>query len=142
MSLSKKPKKQWLLAILVATGLGTVLLYPRLFYSKTIYHEISGKVIYEWKWGKLKYIKADTNQDGKIDFRSRLEDEKFPEEFWEDLDHDGYFEVHTIMKYGEPYRVEVDLDGDGQAEELYLEREARKYFKRRGGRVALPPADE
>ena len=95
-----------------------------------------GLMTYYYRWGRPYELRADTNRDGRADFRAVvLGAESFkghaarPREFWEDRDHDGVFEIHAALDGGEIVRLEMDQDADGRYDQTLLGLEAKEYYQ-------------
>lgn len=89
--------------------------------------------------GEAEPITADTDRDGRIDFRAdfgRVSGDRRLAEFRADFDHDGHFELYALHHGRGLLLLELDLDQDGTAEVRLEGREARETWKRflRSGR--------
>lgn len=116
------------------------------FRSEKVDNPSLGSITYSHRWGRPYSIEADSNLDGRVDFRALvLGDDDFsahtePKEFWEDRDFDGAFEYHVVMKESEVARLEIDRDADGTYETVLVGNEAAQEYSRIAERysTALP----
>ena len=90
-------------------ALASAVVGGSLFRRQTYDNPELGVITYHYRWGKRAKLTADTNRDGKIDVRARIDDLGSPAEYWEDSDHDGSFDRHVIMEGSEIQRVEDRL---------------------------------
>lgn len=122
---------------LLALALIAVVALGYLFRSQTIENPELGVITYHHRWGKRSQLIADTNRDGMIDFRARIDDLGLPEEYWEDSNHDGAFDRHVIMEGTLIQRLELDEDGDGKYERVLGGVEAQGFYPQSQGVEAL-----
>ena len=108
-----------LLGIMLLSTAGAILF---LFRKESFENASFGNATYVYEWGQRAWLLADTDQDGRIDTKAKLDRETgyYPEEFWEDRDQDGLFEVHVVMDGADISIVEIDTNRDG----IYETREA------------------
>jgi hypothetical protein len=119
-----------LLAIgLLALALAGAVVGGYLFRRQTYDNPELGVITYHYRWGKRAKLTADTNRDGKIDVRARIDDLGFPEEFWEDSDYDGTFDRHVVMEGTMIQRVDLDKDEVGKYEQHLEGPEARHFYR-------------
>lgn len=89
--------------------------------------------------GEWEPVSADTDRDGRIDFRADLgwsRGGRRLAEFEADLDHDGHFEVYALHLGRGLLLLELDLDQDGTPDVRLEGSEARETWRRflRSGR--------
>ncbi len=94
-----------------------------------------GMIENQYRWGRAYEVRADTNRDGAINFRARIEPAKrylgqyeSPNEYWEDRDHDGSFEVHVVRDDDTIMIVEIDQDGDGNYDHKLTGEAAENFY--------------
>jgi hypothetical protein len=63
---------------------------------------------------------ADSNKDGKIDSWIYRNDENVPVKWVRDNNNDGQEDSWSFFKNGKAYLDEVDYDGDGKVDTIYL----------------------
>lgn len=100
-----------------------------LFRSEEVENEALGLLTYHYRWGHRRILTADTNRDGKTDFRARINSLEVPEEFWEDRDHDGVFELHVLAEGHTIQQVDLDRDGDGRYEVRFKGAKAHTFYQ-------------
>ena len=106
-------RKRTVIAIMVSL-VGAVLWGRYAFRTETVDNPSLGFMSYHYQWGRRSWLLADTNRDGKVDFKARLDRESgLPEESWEDRDKNGVFEVHLIVDGSSISTLEYDEDQDG-----------------------------
>jgi len=133
--------------VIVIISLILSLLMVFLFRVQTIDTPDLGIITYKYKWGKVCQILADSNRDGKVDYRE-ITSAPFGAisthtsnalEYWEDADFDGHFERHAILEHGKIKILEIDEDADGIYEKILTGEEAQEFYATR--RLAKPKRD-
>jgi hypothetical protein len=123
-------RRQRLIVIgLIALIVASAVVAGYLFRRQTYDNPELGVITYHYRWGKRAWLTADTNRDGKIDVRDRIDDLGFPEEYWEDSNYDGSFDRHVVMEGSLIQRVELDEDGDGKYERVLEGAEAQGFYR-------------
>jgi len=141
-----RSRRLWTIIILIILViLFLVLLF--LFRTQTVDNPALGVITFKYKWGRVHQILADSNRDGRIDYRE-LTSAPFGAisthtssalQYWEDADFDGHFERHAILEHGEIKILEIDEDTDGVYEKILTGEEARKFYE--AWRLARPQGD-
>jgi len=94
---------------------------------------VFGRIYYEFRWGRPYEVTADTNLDGKINFRASFVGvdnfSRSPVEYWEDRDFDGVFEIHLVKDRVHFGVLQVDQDGDGIYDLELHGSEAEEYYR-------------
>lgn len=132
-------RKQLLLILVVPAALATSTFFWAFRSERGEYWGGSrGEVWFHYRWGRCWAITVDANGDGKVDARATeaCEIGVAPEEYWEDRDSDGNFELHIDYRKGRPYLLEFDEDKDGKYD-LELTGKAAEAFL--GEFLAKPP---
>ena len=127
-----------MIAVLISLLLlGGAICLTYLFRVQVIDNPALGIISIRYRWGRPYKITADSNRDGKADYRG-LVDAPFgpiathtaiPTEYWEDSDHDGSFECHVVLEAGSIKSVEVDVDKDGHYDKVLTGNDATHFYE-------------
>jgi hypothetical protein len=117
-----------LLTAIVVIAAVLLVLVGYLFRRQTVDNPALGLITYHYQWNRQVKLTADTNRDGKIDVRARLDSIGDPEEFWEDSDFNGFMDRHIIMDGALIQRIELDEDEDGEYERRLEGTEAQNFY--------------
>lgn len=128
--------RRWFLVLGVGIAVAVIgNLY--LFRSIAIDNPALGIIYHQYRWGAPYSIAADTNRDGRIDFKAiSLGSDGFASdlpEFFEDRDYDGCFEMHAFHEHRIITRLELDVNCDGVYERILEGEEAKTFY------ASLPP---
>jgi len=136
----------WVSAVLAILLLVSLLLLF-LFRAQTVDNAALGVITIKYRWGRPFEILADSNRDGKVDYRALVSapfgaistHTSSALEYWEDADLDGHFERHAILEQGRISILEIDEDADGVYEKALTGEDARLFYQTR--HLARPKSD-
>lgn len=129
----------WVVGSLSLLGVAFALLYA--FRTEYQDNPALGRIGEVYRWGRPHAIVGDTNGDGRNDFRGLVtpDTRHFStstqiQEWWEDRDFDGIFDLHAVTQPGNTQRVEaleLDEDKDGTFETVLRGEAASAYLSER-----------
>ena len=132
----KKTRARLAAATLVAIFAG-VAIFVYLFRTEKFDHPDLGEIQRKYRWGHLHELYADSNRDGRINYRERYGGSSSSRgadsrllEMWEDRDFDGIFEIHALLDGEVVSRIELDLDQDGEYDQVLTGSQAARFFER------------
>lgn len=123
--------------ILIVGSLGVILLpILVLLHAFRVEHEdhMLGLMQYQYRWWKPHELRLDNDRDGVVDARATVRpgNDFFdtPEEYWEDRNSDGRFEIHVIYSGDRVGTVELDENFDGIYDRKFTGDDAEHFFER------------
>lgn len=115
---------------------GSGLVYAHYFRSETTDDPTWGRMIKKWRWGRPVELTLDRNRDGKVDVKIRYRGtsnafitDEVPEEYWQDTEYRGFFDLHVVFSSGSVQRIELDRDGNGAPERILIGADAVTFHR-------------